>query len=221
MKSQKHLIVLVSLFVASLVTANLIGSKLILIGGVTMSVGIFVFPITFLVTDILSEIYGPKVATTVVVCGLAIQLYVLFFVWLGGVIPSAPRRDLTEAYAQMYSLTPRMVIASITAYTCSQLMDVRLFHFFKKLTGGKYLWTRNNFSTMFSQAFDSAIFLGIFLYGVLPFSELVKTFFTLYFLKVGMAAIDTPLVYLGVRLLRGPTSSSAHQVVPQPVKTQG
>ena len=199
MDKNKSLVILSSIFIASLVTANLIGSKLFILFGVTVSAGIIVLPVTFLVTDIMSEIFGKKITQQVVITGIIIQVYVLIVVYLGGLFPADPRRDLTEAYNQMFSLTPRMVLASIVAYSVSQNLDVLVFHYLKEKFGGAKLWLRNNLSTMLSQAVDSFIFLGIFLGGILSLEDWIKTYISLYLLKVLFAALDTPLCYLGVQ----------------------
>ena len=193
------LIPLTALFIASLVTANLIGSKLVVIGGFTISAGILVFPFTCFAADLINEIYGAPTARYVVITGLFIQVYVLFFVQVGAWLPAAPRRDLTEAYAQMYSLTPRMVLASIAAYTVSQLSDVQIFAAVKRITGKRHMWLRKNLSTFIGQFIDTAVFIGIFLGGVLPFPDLVKAFIPSFGVKVIMAALDTPLMYAGVK----------------------
>lgn len=202
------LIVLTALFIASLVTANLIGSKLIVIWGFTISAGLLVFPFTCFAADLINEIYGARTTRQVVIVGLAIQVYVLLFVQLGAWLPAAPRRDLSEAYAQMYSLTPRMVLASITAYTVSQLTDVEVFSFVRRLTSGKHIWLRKNISTLIGQAIDTAVFLVVFLGGVLPVQELAKAFVPAFGVKMLMAAIDTPLMYV-VLGLRGRQSSDS------------
>jgi len=198
----KSLLILSGLFVASLITANLIGSKLVLIGGFTLSAGILVIPVSFLVCDLISEMFGARIASFVVLVGLAVQLYALFFVELGALLPAAPRRDLTEAYNAMYSLTPRMVLASITAYTVSQLVDVRIFHFIKKKTGVRHLWLRKNVSTLAGQALDTCLFIIIFLGGVIPTHELLMAMIPPFVLKTLVAWTDTPFVYLGLKLLR-------------------
>lgn len=195
----RALIALTALFIASLVTANLIGSKLVVLGGFTVSAGLLVFPFACFAMDLINELHGAPTARQVVLVGLAVQVYVLFFVQVGAWLPAAPRRDLSEAYAQMYSLTPRMVLASIAAYTVSQLSDVQIFAAVKRLTGVRHMWLRKNLSTLIGQAIDTAVFLIVFLGGVLPFPELAKAFIPSFGLKMIMAMLDTPLMYAGVK----------------------
>jgi hypothetical protein len=194
---QRNIILLSGLFIASLVTANMIGSKLVVVFGITVSIGAFIIPVTFVLTDLMTELYGKKLVSTVVFIGVFIQLYVLALVWLGGLIPSAASRNLDLAYAQMFSLTPRMIVASIIAYTISQVLDIKIFLWIKKKTQGKHLWLRNNVSSMLSLLLDSFVFIFIFLYGILPIPELVKTSFSIFLIKILMTVCDTPFVYLG------------------------
>jgi uncharacterized integral membrane protein (TIGR00697 family) len=198
---ERNIILLSGIFVTSLVTANLLGSKLIEIFGIKVSVGVFIIPVTFLVTDLLSELYGKEVAKRTVVTGIVIQLYALVLVWLGGLIPSLPERNLDPAYQAMFSLTPNMIMASIIAYCISQSLDVRIYHWIKNKTQNKHLWLRNNGSTLIAQLVDTSIFVTIFLFQELTFIERLETIIGIYFFKVTLAALDTPFVYLGVYFL--------------------
>jgi hypothetical protein len=193
----KNIVILSSIFATCLITANMIGSKLVLIYGFPISVGDFVFPLTFLMTDILSEIYGRKITLYVVNTGIFMQVIALFFIWLGSLLPSAPIRNLDPAYSAMFYLTPRMVLASITAFFISQNLDVITFSFLKQKTHGKLLWLRNNLSTMSSQLIDSTIFMFIFFGGILSTSMIIKKIGIMYTFKLIFALCDTPFVYLG------------------------
>ncbi len=200
-REHRNILLLSGLFIASLVTANMIGSKLVLVCGVTVSLGAFIIPMTFVLTDLLTELYGKKMASLVVLIGVFVQLYVLLLVWLGRLIPSIETRNLDLAYEQMFSLTPRMILASIVAYTISQLLDVQIFLWLKNKTEGKHLWLRNNVSSIISLFLDSFIFIFLFLYGILPIQELVKTSLSISFIKLLLTVCDTPFVYLGKFLL--------------------
>lgn len=200
--NNQKLILLSALFTSSLVCANLLGSMLVVIFGVTVSVGIFVFPITFIVIDIITEVYGKKTAVETVKVGLVIQIYVLGFVYFAGLFTPSPIRDLSEAYKQMFSLTPRMVLASIVAYGFSQFLDVSVFAKLKDKFSGRFLLLRTNLTSWFIQFIDTAIFMSIFLGGVLPFEVLWKSFLTAYITKMIVATCDSPFVNLGVKYLR-------------------
>ena len=145
--------VLGALFIAALITCNLIANKFISVDlgfkVFTISAGVLPYPLTFLITDILSELYGQKRTTQVVLSGLVASIFVLFVLWLGAQFPaisSSPVSD--ETYNNVFQNAWRVIAASMFAYLAAQLIDVRLFHFWKKITGGKMLWVRNNFSTL-------------------------------------------------------------------------
>ncbi len=205
-------IVLASLFTGAIIAANLIGTKIIpffRIGGFefTGSVGIFLFPLTFLITDIVAEIYGPKATRSLVTGTLAALLVVLAVTAVATVLPPASRfAAQDDAYVSIFRSSLRIMLASIVAFTLSQYHDVWAFDFWKRRTQGRFLWLRNNASTMVSQLIDTVIFMLIAFWGV---GERFGLAFVLgsmvppyYLLKVLAAFLDTPLVYLGVGLLR-------------------
>lgn len=197
-REANSLVALASLFSCALVTSNLIGSKLVLVGSVTVSAGLFVFPFTFITLDIVTERFGRETAALIVKIGIMLQVFTLIFLTVGALLPSSPQRDLGDAYARMFSLAPRMILASITAYGVSQAVEVYAFSALKQKLHGKMLLLRANLATYASQALDTAIFITIFLGHVLPFTELSKTFLAAYFSKIIVGTIDSPLVNLGV-----------------------
>ena len=169
--------------------------------------GIFLFPLTFLVTDIVAEIYGPR-ATRAIVSGTLIVLVVVLGVTaLATVIPPASRfAEQNESYVSVFRSSLRIMAASIVAFTLSQYHDVWAFDFWRRRTQGRFLWLRNNASTVVSQLIDTVIFMLIAFWGS---SERFTLAFVMgsmvppyYVIKVLAAFLDTPLVYLGVRLLR-------------------
>jgi hypothetical protein len=205
-------IVLASLFTGSVVAANLIGIKVIpffSLGGFqfTGSVGIFLFPLTFLITDIVAEVYGPK-ATRSLVTGTLVTLVLVLVVTAGAtILPPASRfAAQNDAYVSIFRGSLRITLASIVAFSLSQYHDVWAFDFWRRRTGGRFLWLRNNASTLASQLIDTVIFMLIAFWGI---GERFSLGFVLgsmvppyYLLKVLAAFVDTPLVYLGVAMLR-------------------
>lgn len=191
-----------SFFIASLLTSTFIGSKLTEIAGLTVSVGLFVFPFTFIACETAAEVYGRGFTKSLIRIGIVVQLYVLVLVALGGLFPVSNARDIGDAYEKMFSLAPRMILASIIAYTVSQFLDLGIFLRVKEVTRGHHLWLRANAASYVSQAVDTAIFTGIFLGGVLPVRQLLAAGAVAYFVKVIVGTIDTPIVYLGVKWLR-------------------
>ena len=196
---------LASIFIASLVSCNLIFQKffeidiwLPFVGIYTFqqSVGLLPYPITFIVTDIISELYGKKKANQVVTAGLIASLFMLVVVWISSVIPSAPFGVGSDIFNQVFGLSGAAVFASMMAYLFAQYIDVRVFHFWKKITHGKHLWLRNNASTMFSQFIDTFVVLFLLCYfNVIAWDMFAQLLLNGFLFKVAFAAIDTPIIY--------------------------
>ena len=212
-KANNLYLVLSGIFIASLVSCNLIFQKFFeieiwipFIGSYTFaqSVGLLPYPITFLVTDIISEIYGKKRANQVVTSGLFASIFMLIVVTCADLIPMAPWSPVdSDTFHKVFGLSGAAVFASMMAYLFAQYVDIRIFHFWKKLTKGKHLWLRNNASTVFSQFIDtfSVLFLLCF-FGVLSWDMFGVLLLNGFLFKVFFAAFDTPLVYLIVYYLR-------------------
>jgi len=212
--ARKIYLYLAALFITSLVVSNLIFQKFFYwyplemsLFGVRLfelSVGILPYPITFLITDLISEIYGQKRANEVVVAGIFASFFsigILLLASAAPAIPSSPIDDTT--FTQVFSLSPLAVLASMIAYLSAQFVDIRIYHFWKKLTRGKHLWLRNNFSTFASQIIDSAtVILLLCLFGVLPWSLFWGLTLSSIVFKILVAAIDTPFLYLFVGMFR-------------------
>ena len=211
--SDKLYIILAGIFIASLVSCNLIFQKFFqldiwipFIGKYTFeqSVGLLPYPITFLVTDIISEIYGQKKASQVVTAGLFASLFMLIVISISDVLPAAvwsPVNDIT--FNKVFGLSGAAVFASMMAYLIAQYIDVRVFHFWKRLTNGKHLWLRNNASTMFSQFIDTfaVLFLLCFL-NVLSWDKFLILLANGFLFKVFFAAFDTPIAYGIIYIIR-------------------
>lgn len=177
----------------------------------TMSVpaGVIAYPFTFLVTDLISELYGRKKAQLVVWVGFGMNVFMVFLMTVNHWLPNADGvsggLDLFEG---VYEFMIGNTMASMIAYLVAQTVDVRLFHFWKKLTNGKHLWLRNNASTTISQLVDSTAILSIlFIMGNLgeevdTIGKLMILIFNSYLFKFAFALFDTPLCYLGVKLFR-------------------
>ena len=170
-----------------------------------LAVGVLPYPITFLCTDLISELYGRERANVVVWVGLALNLWVAFILWLGGVLPAASTEGV---FFEVRTLAFAAIGASMIAYLTAQLVDVQLFHFWKRLTKGKHLWLRNNASTLVSQLVDTiaVILITHFLANGLPIdpeAPLWDQLFTFiaagYVFKVVSALVDTGPFYLCVR----------------------
>ena len=206
-KDQFYLI-LSGIFIASLVTCNLIANKFVTVDlgfkVFIVSAGILPYPFTFLVTDLISELYGQKKANLVVLAGFFASMFVLFFLWLGGQFNAIPDSLVTDqVYDSVFRNAWRIIAASMTAYLFAQFIDVRIFHFWKKLTNGKHLWLRNNASTLVSQLLDTILVICILFFGVWSTDQIFSAIIDGWLFKMLMAFIDTPIIYGIIHLLKG------------------
>ncbi|AKB35160.1 Putative preQ0 transporter [Methanosarcina siciliae C2J] len=196
--------ILLAVFISSLLLGNLLGSKLIEIFGIVTSVGLFGYPVTFLITDIIEEVRGKEITKIFVHAGLLSLFIAVLFVFVSTGFPSSPLYPHSEAYNSVFSNSLRIILASMTAFVISQYHDLWAFNFWRQKTNGRYLWFRNNLSTIVSQLIDSIVFTFIAFYHATPDLGAVQIFYMivpLWVLKVGFALLDTPFVYLGVRWL--------------------
>jgi hypothetical protein len=206
-KDQFYLI-LSGIFIASLITCNLIANKFVTVDlgfkVFVVSAGILPYPITFLVTDLISELYGQKKANLVVIAGFFASMVVLLFLWLGGQFNAIPDSIVTdEVYNSVFRNAWRIIAASMVAYLFAQVVDVRIFHFWKKLTNGKHLWLRNNASTVVSQLLDTILVICILFFGVWGTDQIFSAIIDGWTFKMLMALIDTPIIYGIIYLLKG------------------
>ncbi len=189
-----------AVFIASLVTCNLIANKFVTVDlgfkVFIVSAGILPYPITFLVTDLISELYGQKKANRVVISGFIASIFVLFFLWLGGQFSAIPDSIVNDnIYNAVFRNAWRIIAASMIAYLIAQFIDVRIFHFWKKLTKGKHLWLRNNGSTIASQLVDTSLVICILFIGVWDARQIFNGIIDGWLFKMLMAFIDTPIIY--------------------------
>lgn len=200
-------LLLSALFVAALVTCNLIANKFVVIPlgfrDFTVSAGILPYPVTFLITDILSEVYGKRRANQVVVTGFFASAFVLLVLWLGNQFPAIPGSPVDDAtYRAAFQNAWRVIAASMVAYLVAQFVDVSLFHFWKRLTRGRHLWLRNNASTIMSQLLDTILVITVLFAGSKSFDEIGALVFDGWLFKSLCALLDTPLIYLAVAWFR-------------------
>ena len=202
-------LVLAGIFIASLVSANLIFQKFFTwtpFGLYTfeMSVGILPYPITFLCTDLISELYGKKKADQVVIAGFAASLFVLLVVGIADRVPQTDWSPVgSDTFHSVFGLFGPAVFASMVAYLAAQYIDIRIFHFWKRLTKGKHLWLRNNGSTIVSQLVDtSAVLILLCTAGAIDWVRFWPLLANGFMFKVLVALLDTPLFYLGVWALK-------------------
>ena len=168
-KTNFNLILLNSIFMIGLVMSNLFGGKIITVLGFTVAGAIVTYPLTFLSTDIIGEIWGKKEANECVKIGIIVQLIFLALGYLSLAIPpQAVSQSLQESLKIVLNQGMRMTLASLGAFSVSQFLDVFLFHKMKEKCNGEKKWLRNNLSTMTSQFVDTIIFITIAFYGAKP-----------------------------------------------------
>ena len=208
-------IFLCAIFISSLVTCNLIANKFVTVDlgfkVFIVSAGILPYPLTFLVTDLISELYGQKKANIVVFSGFVASMFVLLFLWLGGQFNAIPDSIVNDkTYNKVFQNAWRIIAASMIAYLFAQFIDVRIFHFWKRLTNGKHLWLRNNGSTIASQLVDTTLVVMILFVGVWEPSNIISAIIDGWLFKMLMAAIDTPIIYGIIHLLKGKVEIAKH-----------
>lgn len=228
-RRERVFLVLAGLFVGTLAMLNILGVTRFVGWNLRITeefsfplfvaIGVLPYPLTFLCTDFISELYGRRRANFVVFVGFLINLWVVFILWLGSVLPPAPDPSLAELreagerlplFFEIKIAAFGAVAASMIAYLAAQLTDVHVFHFWKRLTRGKHLWLRNNGSTLVSQMVDTTavILITHFYAGLLPVDEsralwpqLVFFIMSGYAFKAFAALVDTGPFYWGTRAL--------------------
>ena len=231
-RRERVFLVLAGFFLCAMTLLNVIGiTRFIQLGPLQLAVGVLPYPLTFLCTDLISELYGRRRANFVVWVGFTLNFFILGCLWLGNALPpvapeSQPPWQVIEVSEQLalpngqtlsgqielfhliYACTSGAVFASMMAYIAAQFCDVQLFHFFKRLTRGRHLWLRNNFSTLTSQLVDSVMVITVtfgaaFLAGAITLAGLFQLIASNYAFKMLVALADTlPFYYLTGRLKR-------------------
>ncbi len=207
--ASKIYLILAALFITSLVVSNLIFQKFFYwnpfgLFRFEISVGILPYPITFLITDLISEIYGKKKANQVVVVGIFASFFSMAIIYVANIVPAIESSPVDDViFTKVFGLSPLAVLASMLAYLFAQFIDIRIFHFWKKVTHGRHLWLRNNFSTFASQFIDTLTVLVLLSsFGILPWNIFYGLLLSGFLFKVVVAALDTPLLYFFVWLFR-------------------
>nr|VFJ91642.1 MAG: hypothetical protein BECKLFY1418B_GA0070995_102714 [Candidatus Kentron sp. LFY] len=206
-KLQPLLLLLTAIFSGVLICGVALGSKLIGIAGVIASASALTYPVTFLITDTVAEIWGKDHARRLVINGFFVLVAGFVIIQIILLIPGSDVWKNEEGFNETFGLSLRLILAGTIAYLISQVHDVWAFHFWKKLTKGKHLWIRNNASTSVSQLIDTAIFVGLGFGGIVPFWDV---FVGQFILKVSFALCDTPFVYILVAYIRKRYNVHAH-----------
>ncbi|MRH44251.1 queuosine precursor transporter [Aquibacillus halophilus] len=189
-----------ALFVGLLILSNILGVKLFSVGNFILPAAAIVYVVTYLITDVIGEVYGKEAARKTVQAGFFTQVIAILFVFIAIQLPSAPIFGLQAEFETILGGSFRVMLASLAAYVVSQNLDVSIFHRLKQKHGDNKLWLRNNLSTMTSQLVDTTIFITIAFWGIVPTSVLLGMIATQYVFKFIVAIVDTPITYLLVKL---------------------
>jgi uncharacterized integral membrane protein (TIGR00697 family) len=212
--AQRIYMLLGALFITSLVVSNLIFQKFfywhpfnVEVFGTKLfeiSVGILPYPITFLITDLISEIYGKKRANQIVITGIFASIFSLTIVFVSNAVPATSWSPVSDSmFSTVFGNTALAVFASMLAYLFAQFIDIQIYHFWKRLTKGKHLWLRNNFSTFSSQFVDTLTILVLLCsFNIIEWDKFSGLLVAGFLFKALIAAIDTPFLYLGVYIFR-------------------
>lgn len=204
-KSLKKIFIALTLYLTSLFAANTLGLKIMpFIFGTHLSVAVFSFPVVFLMTDVIGEVYGKRIARFFVLAGFISTALFIIYSFISLIMPwSSSGEWVKQSYTQVFGISIRVAIASLTAFLIAEYQDVFSFFFFKEKFGKKMFWLRSNLSNLWSQLLDSTIFMVIAFAGIYPNHTLISIIFTWWLYKVIMGVLYTPLSYLGILLLRG------------------
>lgn len=199
MTKTRKIMLLNGIFIMATLASNVMAIKMTSIGSISFPAGVYVFPISFLVTDVINEVWGKKEAGFTVKLGFAASIVFTLLTMLAVWLPAAGFWTMQSEYAMVLATVPRITIAGLTAFVFSQNTDLWIFDSLKALHKGKHLWIRNNVSTMAAQLVDSLIFIVIAFYGTMPVEALFAMVFSQWAIKLVLAALDTPFVYWGVK----------------------
>jgi len=198
-------VVLAGIFITNAIVAELIGGKLIHVGSAVMSIGILPWPIVFVTTDLINDYFGEKGVRKLSLITASLIAYTFVILYLAMQIPAVDGKNLvTDAqFKGVFGQSMWIIVGSIIAFMVSQLIDVTIFHFVKNRTGNKMIWLRSTGSTVISQLFDSFIVLGIafWMTGKMDTPTFIVSAFTGYGVKLAIAVMMTPLIYLGHSLI--------------------
>ena len=211
-RDYKKILICLTLYLTSLFAANTLGMKLMpFIFGTNLSVGVFCFPIVFIMTDMIGEIYGKKMAKNFVLAGVISIVLFLFYSLISTSMPWAEKGLwVKDSYNQVFGLSARISIASLTAFFIAEYQDVIAFFFCRKKIGEKKFWLRSNLSNIWSQFLDTVIFMFVAFLGIYPFATIIAIIIPWWLYKVLMGFLYTPLSYLGIYLLKGKNANQSN-----------
>jgi len=191
-----------ALFVTCLVISNVIAVKLVMVQGLVLPAGIVVFPLSYLLADVLTEVYGYRAARRVIWLGFFCNLLAVIAIWVGGLLPAAPFWDGASAYERILGATPRILAASLAAYLVGEFANTMIMSRLKLAMAGRHLWARAIASTLVGQGLDSAVFITIAFWGQMHLPILLGAVVTQWLVKSAYEALAAPLTYAMVGFLK-------------------
>ena len=195
-------LIVVAAFVTCLITANIIAVKLVDLFGLILPAAIFIFPLSYITGDVLTEVYGYRQARKVIWLGFLCNVIVVIAIWIAQVLPSASFWDGQKAYERILGYTPRILFASFLAYLVGEFANSFVLAKMKIATQGRWLWLRTIGSTLVGQGLDSVVFIALAFAGTIPFHVLTQAMVTQWLAKSAYEAAVTPFTYLVVNFLK-------------------
>ncbi len=195
-------VVVVALFVTALITANITAVKLLGVFGLVLPAGILVFPVSYICGDVLTEVYGYRMARRVIWLGFFCNVLAVAAIYLGGVLPAAPFWQDQQAYETILGYTPRLLAASFLAYLIGEFANSYVLARMKVATNGRWLWSRTIGSTLVGQGLDSLVFVFLAFVGNIPLGAMISAIIAQWLVKSAYEALATPLTYLVVNRLK-------------------
>jgi queuosine precursor transporter len=195
-------VVVVALFVTTLITANITAVKLIGFFGLVLPAAVVIFPVSYILGDVLTEVYGYRAARRVIWLGFFCNLLAVAAIYLGGILPAAPVFEAQAAYERILGYTPRLLAASFLAYLVGEFANAIVLARMKVATNGRLLWSRTIGSTLVGQGLDSVVFILLAFAGTIPASVMLAAVVTQWLVKSLYEALATPLTYLVVNRLK-------------------
>lgn len=202
MQNSKFYQFISALFVTCLVISNIIAVKIGMFGGYFLPVAVILFPITYIIGDILTEVYGYAAARRVIWTGFACNLIAVIAIYISIHIPAAPFFAHQSAYADILGFTPRLLVASFVAYLIGQFANSLVLAKMKIATNGKHLWTRTIGSTIVGEGLDSLVFISLAFWGVMPGVAIGTLILTQWIFKMLFETVATPITYLVIGYLK-------------------
>ena len=200
MSVSHRLVIFITLFITCLITANVIAVKVISLGPFILPAAVFIFPLSYIFGDILTEVYGYRLARRVIWLGFLCNLIFVFFVWVGQVLPAAPFWEGQEAYQRILGYTPRLLAASFLGYWVGEFANSFILSKMKIMTRGRWLWSRTIGSTIIGQGLDTAIFVTVAFIGTPSFLPIMILYHWLA--KTVIEALATPITYVMVNWMK-------------------